>query len=330
MASQEQYPDPETNSSASTDEQLRHSGKDGYEKPIREFRDTPLDQAPLDYDPRLAKGELHTRDLPEGFHPAPPAPEKPKTGRRNLLIGGGVLAVVATVGTVLGLSGGENDTNDRRPDTISQPVEVDDIDDTPGESPQAIVGQPGSTIENISVKPSQEIINEALEPVTVLEYPTATDALDRFSDIENVYYLSATIDTEGSSEFPETQESIDLRRQLQANIYSEEEVEVRSTRKDTLGKIIAMELWFINESGALSPSETATWHQEWIVNSLQEVGNASYTADVTVRIETNIGELDEAAAQNYLDIAPVIEYQTVARLHNDGERWIIDSKSLVD
>jgi hypothetical protein len=200
------------------------------------------------------------------------------------------------------------------------------------EAVDAVVGEPGSTIKNISVYPTQEIIDEALKPVTVKDYPTPQAALDRFADIENVLYLSADIDTEsGSSEFPESQASIELRQILRKNIYSPEALELRNTRKDELPSIIAMELWFINESGAISTDKTATWHREWLTKgSFNEVSDNVFAGVITVRTETNIGELDELASKNYLDIAPVVEYDTDVQLSNDGDTWQIDRKEVID
>lgn len=193
------------------------------------------------------------------------------------------------------------------------------------ESPEAVVGQPGSTLENISVRPTDELIQEALQPVTLAEYPTPEAALEQFAKIENVIRLSATVDAaSGSTEFPETQESLELRDKLWKNFFSAKGYETYPHQQEDLPAIIAMELWFINESGALSTKEVGTWHRGWAVNTVTELGENSYTSEVTKTTITNFGELDEMASQNITDIAPVVTYDSRVDISNDGTTWSVD------
>lgn len=253
--------------------------------------------------------------------------DKEDTGRSRKLIKRTIAAV-----TLAGVLGGGGYTLTRGGEDASSGHSPDATHATPGasetqptESPEAVVGQPGSTLDNISIHPTDELIQEALQPVTLAEYPTPEAALEQFAKIENVIRLSATVDAaSGSTEFPETQESLELRDKLWKNFFSTKGYENYPHQQEDLPAIIAMELWYINESGALSTKETGTWHRDWAVNSVTEISDNTYTSEVTKTTITNFGELDEMASQNITDIAPIVTYDSRVDISNDGTTWSVD------
>lgn len=154
MASHDQYPQDGNVTKA----QIPHSFRHG-ETPHREFDNTPLTDA-------VEQGLIITPDSPALL-----MPEK-KSKKGAVLIGGAVLATIATVGSIIGLSSGDNEktagpTNEP---TVSTPV-------SPGQTPTNNETTPGTGSETDSAL--------SLYGIEVAEYPT-------FASVADVYYKELT------------------------------------------------------------------------------------------------------------------------------------------
>lgn len=112
MSHEHESPTPEN---ISTDERFPHSGKHGFEKPVREFDKTSLEQA-------VDVGLINPT-------PESPAALPKEKGKRPLIIGGSALAAALIAGGAwLGLSGGDKADEPKAEPTASAPA-------SPGETP---------------------------------------------------------------------------------------------------------------------------------------------------------------------------------------------------
>lgn len=103
--------EPTPNSKSSAAEQYRHSGVDGHEVPVRHFDKTPLEDAPLDIDPRTHEGDITTEHLPEELRVLPSKKRELNIAQRA---GIATLALITTGGVIFGATkaagGGEKGT----------------------------------------------------------------------------------------------------------------------------------------------------------------------------------------------------------------------------
>jgi len=198
-------------------------------------------------------------------------------------------------------------------------------------SPVEEVGVKGTTFETANTKVTPEMIQEAEQPVTVADYPTPEEALKRFGQIENVFYLSATVTNDGSTEFPETTESkqvaIDILTNMLGSEESAREFYNRKSVYDTRHSIGIL-LWLINESGAVGDGSTpGTWYGHWSVDGAAEKQpdrSGAYSAEVESIWETNFEDIDPSASDVIEGLAPVMKEPIKVVLHNDGKVWKID------
>lgn len=262
----------------------------------------------------------------------PVQPEKPGffESRRNR-IGTALAGLVGIVGVgVVGYAAtrGGSPSPDRKSDnpvaTASATPGTPGETAAPVESPEAVIGQAGSTLENISVKPSPELVEEALQPVTVAEYPTPEAALEHLGQIENMILISGTVDT-NNSEFPETIASLAEGESLWKNLLSSDGLENYDWQNNQR-QLYAMELMYLNESGAVDTEGVpGTFHRDWIVKDVQEAGGGSYIATITKRSITNFDVLDpERIYQNFPDLEHEQQTEITVTFHNDDVRWYVD------
>jgi len=252
-----------------------------------------------------------------------------RPGHLSWIVGGVAAAVVFGIGYKT-MGGSEADTTNASP-LNTEPGVSGPVVPGPGEVEQevdqeAIVGQPGSTLENISVKPSQELIDEALQPVTVEKFPTPEAALEQFGRIDNIIYLSADVDTSGTIDFPETEESKDRRIKLYDNMYSDNGFEALNDPNSNVPQLIGMELFLLNESGAIATGgKTGTFHSDWTVQgSAKEIGENTYQANVEEVVTTNFTDLDDTVYRMLPNLTPRTEFLTQYTVKNDGNTWEID------
>lgn len=263
----------------------------------------------------------------------PPEANKDKTqriGHLPLMAGGAAVAIAAVAGGYFATRGGDSDPTSGRPtESVSALPNAPEVNT---ESKEAVIGQAGSTLENISVKPSQELIDEALQPVTVADFPTVEEAVQQFGRIDNVADLAATIDTDSGTRFPETPASIKLRNKLWENIYSSEGLASLANPDTNIPKIVAMELWYINETGniPLPKGTVGTWHVEWIPEQVTPIDKNTYEVAFTLQKTTNFHELDEMATNNILNISSTMTHNQRAIISNDGKVWKVDSHTNID
>jgi hypothetical protein len=107
MANQEPF---SFNGRGRAQEQTPHSNVHHDEKPLKEFDNTPLAEAPLTYDPRTHEGDLTTEQLPEGFQSQPTKKER--------------LTKSQKIGAAIANSGGDSRKAEPQPPTASAPANL--------------------------------------------------------------------------------------------------------------------------------------------------------------------------------------------------------------
>lgn len=138
----------------STEKRFPHSGKHGFEKPVREFDNTTLEEA----------HDMGLIDMPDS-----PAELLKDKKRKPLIIGSTALvASLIAGGAWLGLSGGHDTVKPQADQTTSAPA-------TPGETP---------------VTTSPEVVVAKVPELTVAQYPTADSLVRGFVAADNAWVMS--------------------------------------------------------------------------------------------------------------------------------------------
>lgn len=260
----------------------------------------------------------------------PPKGERDKRhrnmGHLPVALGGGALAIAIAAGGMMGLKAmnSENDSSSSpREPGVSAPANPGE--EAPVESIEAVVGQPGSTFENISVRPTQEMIDQALQPVTIADFPTPEAALEQFGRIDNILQLSGSVDTTSIPAYPQTPESVQLQEDIFRNMLTDNGYD--SINNDTeLPRAVAVQLWIVNDSNSTSTGgETGTWHVDWTPENVQEVRDGVYNADVLLTTTTNFHHFNEYASQVINDIQDTANTPAEMTLVQQDGTWKLDS-----
>jgi hypothetical protein len=185
--------------------------------------------------------------------------------------------------------GGSAENPAPNPDrTVSAPANPVETRAVGPVDPIELVGKPeAKSIDNLNVKPSKEVINEALKGVPVSEYKTPQEAFVQLANIYNVLELSATADN--STQPQDTPESIQLRDKLQSKLYTQEVIDDGQFAQENLVRVnLGSILESVNEY-EVTTDGPLTWHNDFNVSSIEQNGTNSFEVKAINTLYSNFG-----------------------------------------
>ena len=233
-------------------------------------------------------------------------------------VGGGVVAAA---------SGGENASSTRNPDTTTiaapNPVETRAVGPV---DPSELIGKPeADSMDNLNVKPSQEVIDQALKGVPVSEYETPQEAFVQLTNIYNVVELSGTADESVQSK--DTPESIQLREELRSKLFSSDSLENGQFAQENLVRVnLGSLLEAINEF-EITADGPLTWRSDFVANSINQTSENSFAVESTKTLYSNFGTtegLDYSNKIKNVDVSKQGQSVSIDMVKDDGY-WYFDS-----
>ena len=227
-------------------------------------------------------------------------------------VGGGVVAAA---------SGGENASSTRNPDTTTiaapNPVETRAVGPV---DPIELVGKPeADSIDNLNVKPSQEVIDQALNGVPVSEFKTPQEAFVQLTNIYNVLELSATTDV--STQPEDTPESLSLREQLRSKLFTQKSIENGQFAQENLVRAnLGFMLASVNEYKVTNDGPL-TWRSEFKANSIDQTDDNNFAVESTKTLYSNFGSTEDLDFSNMIknvDVSKQGQSVSIDMVKEDG------------
>lgn len=241
-------------------------------------------------------------------------------------IAGVAAAATAVVGFAVAQSGADSEKPQAR-QTASAPANPgSEVSNEPA-TPEAGIGIPGTTLETLNTKPSEALVQEALQPVTVADYPTPEQAVQHFGLLINLRNLSGSVD----AGFEETPESVAQRNQIDSVIF-EGTTPTYLEDENNLRQLISAELYVMGDKDLnMYPSndKTGTWRTSWEATSVIQNNGDEYLMAVTENLETNLGEIDVTLQSRMPHINTKQTTGTVDIVKANGE-WHIRTYTITD
>lgn len=249
-------------------------------------------------------------------------------GHLRAFVVGGVVTAIVAAGGYLGIKsiGGGEDGNAKSPaptpDTTSSssanPVETKNVGPV---SATELVGTPeANSFDTVNVKPSQEVIDQALKGVPVSEFETPQEAFVELSNIYNVFELSGEVD----DYIDATTESKSLGKDLLGSLYTSKTLKDGQFAQENLVRSnLGFALQSVNEIKT-TPDGPLTWRNDFTVDSIDQTGDV-FTVDATNVLQTNFGATEGLDFSNMIknvDQSKAGLSVTVEMVKEDGQwRW---------
>ena len=228
---------------------------------------------------------------------------------------------------------GSGDTNHepKAETSTSAPAKTCEVVNQGPATPENLVGVPTtSSLDLLNTTPSQELINDALKPVTVAAFPDPKDAAARLYAITNLYDLSGDTEETGTgSGFPLEKPASEAEgKKLITNVYSNTLLNNPSTKlgdEYKMRRFIGMENdYFKTRPSDFQAKHPATWSQTWISSDVTKINEVTYEVTGLVEFNSNFDSryLDKDVRKNIPNY-DIKSTPTVMTLSNEGGVWKI-------
>jgi len=248
--------------------------------------------------------------------------------RVRMIVVGGVALTATVIVAALGYNQikGSDSTEPRVEPSASAPANPVETRAVGPVDPIELVGKPeADSIDNLNVKPSQEVIDQALKGVSASEFETPQEAFVQLTNIYNVAELSATVDN--STQPEDTPESLQLREQLRSKLFTKSSLENGQFAQENLVRAnLGSLLEAVNEY-EITADGPLTWHSDFSVKSIDQTSENKFSVEATKTLYSNFGTTDGLDFSNMIknvDVSKQGQSVSIDMVKNDGY-WYFDS-----